>query len=208
MQSNLHSKEITTAQVASVTFGFFNDEEASVAGVVDGMQGAKGLAVRQWRPLTAPGWQWTLHGTPGRGASPWGDPAALLPAAVCCRCRLPPAACCCQLLPSLPFHSLCRCARSASSRSCRPSSLTMSSRRSRGACMTQPLGPWTQKRGECHWPGAGKSVAYKSAHFATWQRSSRLQWSADADRRWQQEAAACICAYRLCSQRAPVPAAA
>ena len=27
MQSNLHSKEITTAQVASVSFGFFNDDE-------------------------------------------------------------------------------------------------------------------------------------------------------------------------------------
>lgn len=27
MQSSLHSKEITTAQVAAVTFGFFNDEE-------------------------------------------------------------------------------------------------------------------------------------------------------------------------------------
>lgn len=27
MQSNLHSKEITTAQVVAVSFGFFNDEE-------------------------------------------------------------------------------------------------------------------------------------------------------------------------------------
>jgi hypothetical protein len=29
MQSSLHSKEITTAQVAAVSWGFFNDEEAS-----------------------------------------------------------------------------------------------------------------------------------------------------------------------------------
>lgn len=32
MQSSLHSKEITTAQVAAVTWGFFNDEEASSHG--------------------------------------------------------------------------------------------------------------------------------------------------------------------------------
>ena len=30
MQSSLHTKEITTAQVASVSFGFFTDEEVSI----------------------------------------------------------------------------------------------------------------------------------------------------------------------------------
>ena len=102
MQSNLHSKEITTAQVASVTFGFFNDEEASAAGVVDGMQGAEQRAGRRmaaphspWRALGAAWDHWARRQAAGRTL------VALLPAAACCLPPLPAGAECSS--PSPPF---------------------------------------------------------------------------------------------------------
>ena len=53
MQSNLHSKEITTAQVASVSFGFFNDEEASA-------EQRKGAACREWTANSALHQGWSM----------------------------------------------------------------------------------------------------------------------------------------------------
>lgn len=48
MQSSaLHSKEITTAQVASVAFGFFNDEEVRMQPI--GALGAPLIARRHAR---------------------------------------------------------------------------------------------------------------------------------------------------------------
>jgi hypothetical protein len=49
MQSSLHTKEVTTAQVAAVSFGFFNDEEVGVA-VLDTAFGGGALRAAWRRP--------------------------------------------------------------------------------------------------------------------------------------------------------------